>query len=196
MLTSMTALPVCAGTVYQYYDEQGAVTFSDTRPDHTDDFIVIDMPDPPVTEMEVPDSSLDELIAVTEELEALRREKEALANEEVNAGADRQERRREEEYYYDEDDENNGYIYSGYDYPDYGYYPDYNSNYGYPNHGGRPPRVKTTPPYKFKVPSNPAEKRLEELKTPIRIPQFNSNIPLNEQLKPYNPPPGPPRGRH
>ena len=179
LLIPLSAISVHAGTVYQYYDEHGAVTFSDTKPTHTNDFIVIDMPDPPVTEMTEPDSSLDEMIAVTEALEALRREKAAMEEEErERLKGHEQSRQTDDDTDYDDSNYNYGY--------------DYSDDYRY---GGYPFHTEAAPPYKYKIPGNPAEKRLEELKTPIRIPQFNSNIPLHEQLKPYNPPAGPSRRR-
>ena len=49
-LAWLAAPQTVAKTVYQYIDKDGAMAFSDTRPEHTNDFLVIEMPDPPAAE--------------------------------------------------------------------------------------------------------------------------------------------------
>lgn len=163
-----------ARTVYQYIDQNGAMAFSDSPPAHTDNYQVLELPDAPDPDPAQLEQNIDDMIAVTEKLEARRREAE-------------QARAREQEEPQP---------------PAVIYYPvteGYDGGYGYPGYywGGYPGGNRAAPPYRYKNIHDPVARQIEDMRTPLRIPGFGTGGTLQERIQPYNPPPkrpaGPPR---
>ncbi len=77
LLTGLALSPLSsARTIYQYIDEQGAMAFSDSPPDFTNDYMEIEVADAPDPAPTTTEDEFDKMVEVTEKLEAKRRERE------------------------------------------------------------------------------------------------------------------------
>lgn len=152
LLVLCLAGAVTAGQAYRYRDAEGTLVYSDTLPDGVTDYEIVDMPDAPATDDVSLQERLEQMAATTERLreDRLAREEARRAREpRPNPDSPRRETERS---------------------------PDYRPAYGYPYH----PRVPYRhPPPHHKPdtrPPDPARDRIDDMRTPIRIPGFGENI--------------------
>lgn len=154
--------PLSARTIYQYVDPQGAMTFSDSPPEFTNDYLAIELPDEPDPSPVAAEDELEKMVEMAEKLEATRRQKEEerrQKEEEKKAPPPPEESPQQE--------------------------PGYNSGYYYPGYvwgGVRPPR---NPGYVNHIPDDPVILRRHELRVPLRIPAFGTGQNYQDRIQPY-----------
>ncbi|MCK9504412.1 MAG: DUF4124 domain-containing protein [Porticoccaceae bacterium] len=76
ILALALALQASAATVYKYRDENGAITYSDSPPTHTDDYEIIEIQSSEPSDPQAHQQMLEQMAKTSDRLQADRRQRE------------------------------------------------------------------------------------------------------------------------
>ncbi|MGD9660469.1 MAG: DUF4124 domain-containing protein [Porticoccaceae bacterium] len=150
------ALQADAATVYKYRNANGAITYSDNPPLHTDDYEIIELQSQQPGDPEAHRQMLDQMTATSDRLQADRRQREKDRQDSAPSRAS-------PPPYYPQTGE-----------PQTSYYP------GYPYYH-RPYHRNPRPPLRNDREIIDSGNPLDRLRTPLKIPSFNRGENFRER---------------